>query len=87
VKRCSPKSGKQNIYIFPSKAAQRSIRRRIKYFTKRRAPIPPAEFVEQVNQTARGWINYFRHTKCKPSISQLAEIHQHSLSPVLELSS
>ena len=40
------------LYIFPSKTAQRNIRRRIKYFTKRRAPIPPAEFVEQVNQAA-----------------------------------
>ena len=46
VKRRSPKSGKPSIYI-PSKAAQRNIRRRIKYFTKRRSPIAPAEFVEQ----------------------------------------
>jgi len=62
VKRRSPKSGKWSIYIFPSRSAQRNIRRRIKYFTKRRAPITPAEFVEQVNQTVRGWVNYFRHT-------------------------
>jgi RNA-directed DNA polymerase len=62
VKRRSPKSGKWSIYIFPSRSAQRNIRRRIKYFTQRRAPITPAEFVEQVNQTVRGWVNYFRHT-------------------------
>jgi hypothetical protein len=54
VKRRSPKSGKWSIYIFPSKASQRNIRRRIKYFTKRRAPMTPAEFVEQVNRTVRG---------------------------------
>ena len=71
VKRRSPNSGKQNIYIFPSKAAQRNIRRRIKYFTKRRAPIAPAEFVEQVNQTVRGWVNYFRHTNASNAFRSL----------------
>lgn len=71
VKRRSPKSGKQNIYIFPSKAAQRNIRRRIKYFTKRRAPITPAEFVEQVNQTVRGWVNYFCHTNASQAFRSL----------------
>src|SRR5437763_4704066 len=71
VKRRSPNSGKQNIYIFPSKAAQRNIRRRIKYCTKRRAPIRPAEFVEQVNQTVRGWVNYFRHTNASQAFRSL----------------
>jgi RNA-directed DNA polymerase len=71
VKRRSPKSGKQNIYIFPSKTAQRNIRRRIKYFTKRRSPIAPAEFVEQVNQTVRGWVNYFRHSNASQAFRSL----------------
>jgi RNA-directed DNA polymerase len=71
VKRRSPKSGKWNIYIFPSKVAQRNIRRRIKYFTKRRAPKTPAEFVEQVNQTVRGWVNYFRHTNASQAFRGL----------------
>src|SRR5258708_13874688 len=51
VKRRSPKSGKQNIYIFPSKTAQRNIRRRIKHFTKRRPPTAPPHFVKQASQT------------------------------------
>lgn len=71
VKRRSPKSGKWSIYIFPSKRAQRNIRQRIKYFTKRRAPIAPAEFVEQLNQTVRGWINYFRHTNASQAFRSL----------------
>jgi len=71
VKRRSPKSGKWSIYIFPSKVAQRNIRRRIKYFTKRRAPMTPAEFVEQVNQTVRGWVNYFRHTNASQAFRGL----------------
>jgi len=71
VKRRSPKSGKPCIYIFPSKGAQRNIRRRIKYFTKRRAAITPVEFVEQVNQTVRGWANYFRHTNASEAFRRL----------------
>jgi RNA-directed DNA polymerase len=71
VKRRSPNSGKWNIYIFPSKVAQRNIRRRIKYFTKRRAPMTPAEFVEQVNRTVRGWVNYFRHTNASQAFRGL----------------
>ena len=71
VKRRSPASGKPCIYIFPSKAAQRNIRRRIKYFTRRRAPITPAEFVEQVNQTVRGWVAYFRHTNASDAFRRL----------------
>ena len=71
VKRRSPKHRRWSIYIFPSKTAQRNIRRRIKYFTKRRAPIPPAEFVEQVNQMVRGWVNYFRHTNASQAFRSL----------------
>ncbi len=57
VKRRSPTSGKPCIYTHPSKTSQRKIRRQqIKSFTKRRAPIQPAEFVKQVNQTVRGWL-------------------------------
>ena len=71
VKRRSPKSGRWSIYIFPSTTAQRNIRRRIKYFTKRRAPIAPAEFVEQVNQVVRGWVNYYRHTNASKAFRSL----------------
>jgi RNA-directed DNA polymerase len=71
VKRRSPTSGKWSIYIFPSKASQRNVRRRIKYFTKRRAPIPPDEFVRRVNQTVRGWANYYRHTNASDAFRSL----------------
>jgi len=71
VKRRSPTSGKMAIYIFPSKAAQRRVRRRIKAFTKRRAPIAPQDFVQQVNQVVRGWINYYRHTNASQAFRAL----------------
>jgi group II intron reverse transcriptase/maturase len=71
AKRPSPKTGKNVIYIFPSKDSQRNIRRRIKYFTKRRAPVPPDEFVGQINQAVRGWANYYRHTNASQAYRAL----------------
>jgi RNA-directed DNA polymerase len=71
VKRRSPRSGKPCIYTHPSKTSQRKIRRQIKSFTKRRAPIQPAEFVKQVNQTVRGWVNYYRHTNASDAFRNL----------------
>ena len=71
VKRRSPTNGKRIIYIFPSEHAQRTIRRQIKSFTKRRAPITPAEFVKQVNETVRGWVNYYRHTNASEAFRAL----------------
>jgi RNA-directed DNA polymerase len=71
VKRRSPTSGKMAIDIFPSKAAQRRVRQRIKAFTKRRAPIAPQEFVQQVNQVVRGWVNYYRHTNASQAFRAL----------------
>ena len=71
VKRRSPTSGKYTIYLFPSKTSQRHLRRRIKYFTKRRAPISPDVFVQQINQTVRGWANYYRHTNASQAFRSL----------------
>jgi RNA-directed DNA polymerase len=71
VKRRSPNTGKGVNYIFPSKEAQRTIRRRIKYFTKRRAPMPPDEFVRQLNQAVRGWAKYSTHTKASQAFRAL----------------
>lgn len=71
VKRRSPNTGKMVIYLSPSKDSQRNIRRRIKYFTKRRAPVPPDEFVRQINQVVRGWVNYYRHTNASDAFRML----------------
>lgn len=71
VKRRSPNTGKPHIYLFPSKTAQRNIRRQIKSFTKRRAPIPPGEFVRKVNEVVLGWANYYRHTNASEAFRRL----------------
>ena len=71
VKRRSPNTGKWTIYIFPSNDSQRKIRRRIKYFTKRRSPVPPDEFVRQINAAVRGWVNYYTHTNASQAFRAL----------------
>ena len=71
VKRRSPNTGKNTIYIFPSKASQHALRQRLRTFTKRRAPIPVADFVRQVNQTVRGWVNYFRYTNASKAFRDM----------------
>lgn len=71
VKRRSLRTGKYVIYTSPSKQAQRNIRHRIKSFTKRRAPIKPKEFLEKVNQTVRGWVNYYLHTNASDAFRGL----------------
>jgi group II intron reverse transcriptase/maturase len=71
VKRRSPKSGKNTIYLFPAKSAQQTIRNRLKYVTSRRAPISPQEFVELVNPMLTGWVNYFRHTNASQAFRGL----------------
>jgi hypothetical protein len=66
VKRKSPSSGKNTIYLFPAKSTQQTIRNKRKYLTSRRAPISPQEFVAKVNPVMTGWGNSFRH----PNASQ-----------------
>jgi RNA-directed DNA polymerase len=71
VKRKSPSSGKNTIYLFPAKSAQQKIRNRLKYLTSRRAPIKPQEFMALVNPMVTGWAQYFRHTNASQAFRGL----------------
>jgi RNA-directed DNA polymerase len=71
VKRKSPTSGKNTIYIFPAKSAQQKIRNRLKYLTSRRAPVRLNEFVDLVKVVVMGWVNYFRHTNANEAFRRL----------------
>lgn len=71
VKRRSPSTGRWSLYIFPSKDSQRKMRRRIKYFTKRRSPMSPDEFVRQINEAVRGWVQYYTHTNASQAFRAL----------------
>jgi RNA-directed DNA polymerase len=71
VKRKSPRSGKQAIYMFPAKSAQQTIRNRLKYVTSRRAPMNPQECVAMVHPMVTGWVNSFRHTNASQAFREL----------------
>src|SRR5215467_11849000 len=71
VKRRSPRSGKNAIYMFPAKSAQQKIRNRLKYITSRRAPSNPKAFVAMVNPIVMGWANYVRHTNASQAFRGL----------------
>jgi group II intron reverse transcriptase/maturase len=71
VKRKSPTTGKNTIYIFPSKQAQQSIRWKLKSVTSRRAPIKPEEFTAMVNSMVLGWYNYYRHVNASKAVRLL----------------
>jgi len=71
VKRQSPTSGKNTLYLFPAKSAQQKIRNKLKYLTSRRAPSSPQEFVAKVNPVLTGWVNYFRHTNASQAFRGL----------------
>jgi group II intron reverse transcriptase/maturase len=71
VKRTSPSSGQNTIYLFPAKSAQQTIRNRLTYLPSRRAPVSPQEFVAMVNPRVTGWVNYFRHTNASQAFRGL----------------
>jgi len=70
LKRKSPSSGKNTIYIFPAKSAQQKIRNRLKYITSRRAPDQSKEFVEMVNPIVTGGRTTSDHER-QPSLPRL----------------
>src|SRR5262245_12102070 len=71
VKRKSPRSGQQAIYMFPAQSAQQKIRNRLKYITSRRAPINPKACVAMVHPVVTGWAHYFRHTNASQAFRGL----------------
>lgn len=71
VRRKSPRSGKKAIYISPSKQAQKTIRRKLKYVTSRKAQLKPKEFIGVVRPMLRGWVNYFCHTNASKAFGLL----------------
>ena len=71
VKRKSRISGRNTIYVSPSKRSQQNIRNRLKYLTCRRAPIKPVAFTEQIKPVVLGWVNYFKHTNANEAFRKL----------------
>lgn len=71
VKRKSPSTGKNRIYIFPTKRAEQRVRNNIKYVTSRKAAISPTEFVKLIKPIVMGWVNYYCHTNASERFRRL----------------
>ncbi len=71
VKRKSPTSGKNKIYISPTKSSQKRICNRLKYLTSRRAPIKPKEFIGLIKPVILGWVNYYTHTNASQAFRKV----------------
>ena len=64
----SKQTGKSFPLVEPSDKAMKSIKQKIKFYTRRDMnPVPIEIIVKLLNQTARGWSNYFHygHGHCK----------------------
>lgn len=58
----SKQSGKSFPLVEPSDKSVQSIKQKIKFYTRRDMnPVPIDEIVGQLNQTVRGWSNYFHY--------------------------
>ena len=70
--RYSRKSGKRYPHVEPSKRSVQRIKDRTKRLTdRRRTPVPLPQVVEELNQTLRGWSNYFHHRNCTKVLSKV----------------
>ena len=57
-----PQTGKHFPLVEPSDKAIKAIKQKIQFYTRRDMnPIPIDEIVNKLNQTARGWSNYFHY--------------------------
>ncbi|MBI4063450.1 MAG: group II intron reverse transcriptase/maturase [Elusimicrobia bacterium] len=72
--RQSPRyRGRFFAYYFPSRKAEVRLRDKLRQKTAQRAPIPPSEFVARINETVRGWAEYYRHTNAARSFHRVRE--------------
>jgi len=66
------KSGKMYPHVQPSKASLEAIRGRITDLTSRkRTLIPLDELIKEVNETVRGWVEYFHFKNCSRKMLQV----------------
>jgi hypothetical protein len=68
----NPKTGKKFPLIRPSKKAMKHIREEIRQLTcKKNHTVPEEIIVAKLNDTVRGWVNYFYYRHCSRSMSVL----------------
>jgi RNA-directed DNA polymerase len=70
--KTSPRSGKRFPLMVPSKRAVRHIKKEIKDLTCRtNLALPKEVVIAKLNETVRGWANYFYYGNCSKSFAHL----------------
>ena len=68
----NPHTGKCFPYVEPSTESVRSIKTKIKYYTRRAmTPVPIVDIIKQLNSIVRGWSNYFYYDHGHKKIKKL----------------
>ena len=76
----APKSGKYFPLIEPSDKALKSIKRKIKYYTRRdMTPVPLCDVVSLLSSTSRGWCTYFHYGHCQRKMKVVRYYMEESL--------
>lgn len=70
-------------YYFPSRKSELRLREKIRQETARRSPIEPSEFITRINETVRGWAEYYRHTNTARSFHRVREFVEHRVRSYL----
>jgi RNA-directed DNA polymerase len=63
----------EGVYTWPSKKALASIKAKVKTISKQGLNNPLSDLLKRLNQTLRGWTNYFRHGVSKATFGYLRQ--------------
>ncbi len=76
----SQRSGKHFPLVEPSSKSMKSIKQKIKFYTRRDMnPVPITDIVNHLNSTVRGWSNYFHYGHGHKKIKQVKYYMEESL--------
>jgi RNA-directed DNA polymerase len=64
-------STRRFIYTYPSRKAQKAIRRKVKALTGQITHQAPDEIMQRLNRMVRGWAQYFRHSSASRAFHHL----------------
>jgi RNA-directed DNA polymerase len=70
-------TSKWYVYTFIGNRPVRSLKDKIRAYTRRTSQQPPREALSRINQIMRGWANYFKHAVCKHTLDALENFAWH----------
>jgi RNA-directed DNA polymerase len=70
-------TSKWYVYTFIADRPIRSVKDKIRAYTRRTSQQPPRDALIRLNQMMRGWANYFKHAVCKHIMGSLENFTWH----------